>query len=275
MPPCDRPRLTVDALLSRVEDAGLNASAPPEQRWLDGWLLRLCPGTAKRARCINAVADGRQPFEQRLQRALAVYRAHGLPPIMRLTPFSQPGHLDEMLADLGWRRFDDTRVLVRDLLSGPTLRRAAPSDASAPMAVTPLEFTDLIGALRGTPAPQRRAHARRLLAASVDHQGFVLRQGTTVLACGQMALEDDLVGLYDVFTAPAVRGRGLASHLCAWLLARAADQGARHAYLQVDAGNQAALAVYRRLGFTHGYDYHYRSPHDSQEVNAHLRLEGF
>ncbi len=43
-------------LLSRVEDAGLNASAPPQQRWIDGWLLRFSPGKAKRARCINAVA---------------------------------------------------------------------------------------------------------------------------------------------------------------------------------------------------------------------------
>jgi hypothetical protein len=39
-----------------VEDAGLNASAPPQQLWLDGWLVRLCPGKAKRARCVNALA---------------------------------------------------------------------------------------------------------------------------------------------------------------------------------------------------------------------------
>ncbi len=32
-----------------------------------------------------------------------------------------------------------------------------------------------------------------------------------VLACGQFALEGDLVGLYDVFTAPAARGSGLAT----------------------------------------------------------------
>jgi len=25
-----------DELLSRIEDAGLNASAPPQQRWVDG-----------------------------------------------------------------------------------------------------------------------------------------------------------------------------------------------------------------------------------------------
>lgn len=48
--------MTIDSVgLSRIEDAGLNASAPPQQRWLDGWLLRYCPGKAKRARCINAL----------------------------------------------------------------------------------------------------------------------------------------------------------------------------------------------------------------------------
>src|SRR5687767_11147043 len=46
-------------LLTRAEDAGLNASAPPQQLWLDGWLVRFSPGKAKRARCINALAGGR------------------------------------------------------------------------------------------------------------------------------------------------------------------------------------------------------------------------
>ena len=44
-----------ETLLSRIEDAGINASAPPQQRWLDGWLLRFSPGKAKRARCIQAL----------------------------------------------------------------------------------------------------------------------------------------------------------------------------------------------------------------------------
>ena len=39
------------SLLSRIEDAGLNASAPPQQRWMDGWIVRTSPGKARRARC--------------------------------------------------------------------------------------------------------------------------------------------------------------------------------------------------------------------------------
>jgi len=81
-----------------------------------------------------------------------------------------------------------------------------------------------------------------------------------ILACGQSALEGDLVGLYDIFTEPTVRGQGLAQWLCAALLARALGRGARRAYLQVDAGNAPARAAYRRLGFTDAYPYHYRAP---------------
>jgi ribosomal protein S18 acetylase RimI-like enzyme len=70
------------------------------------------------------------------------------------------------------------------------------------------------------------------------------------------------VGLYDVFTAPQARGQGLARKLCASLLVQAREEGARAAYLQVEAGNAAARAVYQRLGFVDAYPYHYRSAHE-------------
>ncbi len=79
-----------------------------------------------------------------------------------------------------------------------------------------------------------------------------------VLACGQTAREGDLVGLYDVHTHKDHRGHGLAQRLCERLLAQAAHDGARVAYLQVDSTNTSALRVYRRLGFVDGYTYHYR-----------------
>jgi GNAT superfamily N-acetyltransferase len=100
----------------------------------------------------------------------------------------------------------------------------------------------------------------------VPYTGLVWRDGAAaVQACGQFARDADLVGLYDIFTAPAARGRGLARALCARLLQMARDEGARTAYLQVDAANAPARAVYTRLGFQDGYTYHYRSP----EAGAH------
>ena len=71
-------------MLSRIEDAGINASAPPQQRWLDGWIVRYSPGKARRARCVNAVAAGRLPLAQKLELAGAVFAAAGLPMVLRL-----------------------------------------------------------------------------------------------------------------------------------------------------------------------------------------------
>ncbi|MEP7282295.1 MAG: GNAT family N-acetyltransferase [Rubrivivax sp.] len=248
-------------LASRIEDAGLNASAPPEQRWLDGWLLRFSPGKAKRARCINAVADGRLPLGERLQHALALYREVGLPPLLRVTPFTLPTVLEDHVSALGWQRLDDTRVMLLPDLQQALRGRPAGADAlPTPQPLTALELADLVGMLRGSPAVQRQAHARRLLAAPVPFQGFVLRDGEVVLACGQFAREAELVGLYDVITAPHARERGLGGALCHWLLTRAAAEGARHAYLQVEADNAGARSVYERLGFTDAYRYHYRAP---------------
>ena len=243
-----------DLLLSRIEDAGLNASAPAEQRWLDGWLLRFSPGKAKRARCINAVADGRLPLAERLALARAAYGEAGLPLILRITPFTAPTGLDQAVAALGWRRFDDTRVMVcRDLAPEPVLARR-------PRPVAATDYAEVVGHLRGTPPAQRAAHAQRLLSSPVSYQGFVVEQAGALLACGQFAREADLVGLYDVFTAPAARGQGLARELCRWMLGRAVEEGARHAYLQVDGDNVVARAVYHRLGFSDAYRYHYRTP---------------
>ena len=248
-----------ETLLSRIEDAGINASAPPQQRWVDGWLLRFNPGKAKRARCVQAVADGRLPLDERLALCAAVFRDAGLPMVVRITPFSRPAGLDAALAAHGWATLDDTRVMVAAL-------GAAPNEPLPPGTilerVDPDTYAETVGALRGSPIDQRRAHAERLRASPVPYDGHLLRESDSgaLLACGQTAREAELVGLYDVFVTPEARGRGLARRLCGTLLAGAHAAGARVAYLQVEADNAPARAAYRRLGLADAYAYHYRTP---------------
>jgi ribosomal protein S18 acetylase RimI-like enzyme len=245
-------------LLSLVEDAGLNASAPPQQRWLDGWMLRLSPGKAKRARCVNALAPGRLPLAERLALAREAYRAAGLPLIFRITPFTAPPSLEEELADLRFHVLDDTRVMVCSQLPS-----APPGDLPLGGRIERVghgALAQAVGELRASPLSQRSAHAERLAASPVPFQGFVLRNHERgVLSCGQYAIEGSLVGLYDVFTAPAVRGCGAATALCRWMLREAMGAGARVGYLQVEHDNVPARAIYHRLGFVDGYGYRYRT----------------
>ena len=251
-----------DTLLSRIEDAGLNASAPPQQRWLDGWLIRLSPGKARRARCINALAGGRLPLADKLALAGEAFAEAGLPLLVRITRFTQPADLDDQLAALGYTVLDPTRVLVKPALQPEPLSALPPGLSFEPLDAE--AFAQAVGALRGSPPGECAAHAHRLIHSPVPYCGYVLRDAATsqVLACGQFAREGSFVGLYDVFTHDQARGRGLADLLCKRLLPISASEGATVAYLQVAGDNDAARRIYERLGFVDGYGYHYRQPPD-------------
>ena len=249
------------ALLARVEEAGINASAPREQRWVDGWLVRLSPGKAKRARCIQPVAPGRLAIDDKLALCLPLFRAAGLRPYVRITPFAEPLGLDDALAHRGMHSIDETRVMVLPTIASdddagerPELR-IEPADAS--------QFADWIGQARGSSASERLAHAERIGRPAVPHRAVFGRDTEgRIVAAGQVVVEGSVAGLYDVFTAEAARGRGHGARICRNLLALGRREGATVGYLQVDAGNDVARRLYRRLGFADAYSYHYRTPPD-------------
>lgn len=253
----DRVKTAFDrVLLSRVDDACINACTPSRQRWLDGWLVRFSPEKARRARCVHTLAPGLLGFEAKLALCESIYREAGLPIHFRVTPFSQPGGVDLQLAAAGLHFSAETSVMVLRLgRAGAVLANGAHVEA-----LEPSSFAELVGTWRGSPAQERNAQATRLVQSPVPCSRFLLRDadGASV-ACGQVAIEGELIGLYDVHTAEAYRGRGLARALCGWLLGFGAQKGATIGYLQVEIGNEAALRLYRSLGFVDAYHYHYRA----------------
>ena len=256
-PPPQRPPLD-DELLSRIEDVSLNASAPPQQRWLDGWLLRLSPGNARRARCINALAPGRLPLADKLALAREAFAEARLPLLVRITRFTQPAQLDGQLAALGYTVLDPTRVMVKSALQAKPLAPVPPDLCFEPLQA--VAYAETVGALRGSAPDECAPHSHRLVHSPVPCRGYALRDAATsqLLACGQFAREAQFVGLYDICTHEKSRGRGLASLLCERLLCISANAGSTVAYLQVASDNHAAGRIYERLGFFDGYGYHYR-----------------
>ena len=250
-----------DGWLARIEEAGLNASTPREQRVIDGWLVRLAPGKAKRARSIQPVAPGRLGIDEKLALCLPLFAAAELPPIVRITPFAQPARLDEHLAEVGMTRFDDSLVMVLPSLDGIASTGTFDSGAASLETVDARSFAAWVGAARGSSAREVAAHADRIANAPVPHHAVAVRDRDGAVVCGgQVAVEGSLAGLYDVFTFGEARGRGLADRLCRHLLGHARRLGASAGYLQVDAANAGARRLYRRLGFRDAYPYHYRTP---------------
>ncbi len=197
-------------------------------------------------------------LSEKLAYCEALYRTAGLRLLFRITPFSQPTGLD----DWGWPSAATSASRTPASWSArgyPVTRKSHHQKTLDSRASIQKCMLTSFGGFRGTTPAGRQAHAERLRHSPVTYHGKVLRAVSgQVLACAQIALESDLVGLYDVFTAPSVRGAGLSCQLCAHLLSEAQEQRARAAYLQVGASNQAARAVYRRRGFADGYAYHYR-----------------
>lgn len=243
-----------DALAARIEEAGLNASQPPEQLLYDGWLLRLSPGKARRARSINAIADGRLGLQAKIDHCRALYARAGLPCLFRITPFSRPPGLDETLARRGFVAEDETRVMTL------SLGGALPPADHPLQEIGIVEFARGAGELRSSSAQQVQAHAARLAASSpmLKTRRLARVEGGRTVAVGQSVQEAGLVGLYDIVTAEEARNRGLATALTVELLRRASEEGAALAYLQVSADNIAARHVYRKLGFADCYAYRYR-----------------
>jgi N-acetylglutamate synthase len=242
--------------LTRIEEAGLNALQTQLQLFYDGWLLRMSPGSAKRARSVNPYFGSTLDVESKIAHCERVYATRDLPTLFRMTPFSIPSHLDAVLERRGYVVFQPTYVQVAELERPPD----APNDVDIELDAPPIrEFVDEVARLRGSSAAQRDAHFERLANTPMTTRALIARQQGRTIGCGQAALDCNLVGVYDMVTEVACRGRGVAKAIITELLSWAWQRGATRAYLQVDAENTAALAVYRRFGFATAYTYHYRA----------------
>jgi GNAT superfamily N-acetyltransferase len=245
-----------DALGARLEDAGLSSSQPSQQSIYDGWLLRYSPGKAKRARSVNAIGAGCIPLDAKLAAVGAFYRRVGLPCLYRITPFSQPADLDRALDAAGYVAREETRVMWLDAMA---FERVAGSTVVTLDSVATAEFAAVASVLRGSPPTEADAESQRITGCALPSHSLVARDGVAEIACGQIVIDGDCAGLFNMVTAVEHRGRGLATAIVAALLERGTQAGARIAYLQVDAANAPARHVYRKLGFRDRYVYWYRA----------------
>ncbi len=240
--------------LRRVEEVSLNALQTQRQLFYDGWLLRVSPGKARRARSVTAHFGSTLPLDRKIRHCERVYGERGLPTLFRITPFVQPAGLAEALATRGYRAFDTTHVQVVELARPPQARDVDGIDVVVPDIET---FADAIALLQEASADQRDAYLERMRATPQTLRVLLAKEGERIAGVGTVMLEDGLAGVFSMATAPECRRRGVAMAILARLLAWAWEHGAHHAYLQVEATNVPALGVYRKFGFATGYSYHY------------------
>src|SRR5262249_29254713 len=149
-------------------------------------------------------------------------------------------------ARLGWTPDADAEVLTAAVHAGP----ADPGVLLSP-ALTPR--WEAVYRARGVPPVGRRILTAPDLVAFAS-----VSEGGTAVAIGRGVVLDGWLGVAAVEGLPDHRRRGLARRGVAALTPRGAGLRARGWYVQVDAGNAPAQALYAALGFDRHHRYRIR-----------------
>jgi ribosomal protein S18 acetylase RimI-like enzyme len=244
------------ASVARIETAAL-ATWPTLSSLRDGsWVVRRAEGHTGRSNSLNVLDpadDG--DIDRRLGAAAALYRERELRPLLRRTPLTPPALLAHVGAN-GWTEYGASVVMTRALDAG----ELASAD-NAPAARVDREWLEAMAAFMDFSEARREAIGRKLERLE-NEAGFLLARDAAGLpvASALSVRAGDVVGLYEIGVAPAMRRRGLGGAMVREALGWARQTGAALAFLQVTADNAPAIALYRRLGFTEHYRYAYHAP---------------
>ncbi len=235
---------------------------------VDGWRAGLSGGLTRRANSVLPL--GTPPdLGAALDRVEQLYDEAGQPSIVRVCR-AAPAGLDDVLESRGYRTMSRTDVLVRDLGDGSApLDRGAP--VGVPVRVSVRERPDdaWLGmwsgskaALHATGTAQRDDDAAVRLARTVLEGAPALyltaSDATGPVGVVRAAFAEEWVALSSLVVLPRARRQGLGRALAVRALREAATRGARRAFLQVEAENTAAAALYSGLGFQPAERYVYR-----------------
>lgn len=234
-----------------------------------GWLLRHTPGVGSRRansvlpltfmRTGNATRVTNSSIDEALEECCAFYSDRGLPVRFQVSPAASPLALDDILAARGFVK------------EGSSLAMSAPIASAIDRLDTHREYHVLITRRPspewfafylkyGTGKTMNTQSAKDLLFRIQGEPMFagVLTPSNEMIGIG-LGVHDDWLGLFSIATHPDYTRRGVASLVVRALAERGAINGADHVFLQVEAENRPAIALYEKAGFSVAYPYHYRS----------------
>ncbi len=241
----------MDHRIRFLEEMGANAHVALYAMQYDGWLLRFSDGHTNRANSISVLYPSVLSADEKIPYCEACYRARNLPCIFKLT--DQDTELNAVLEKRGYQTVTPTDVMISDL------QNAGKQEAPVTFSDRPTEdWLSSYFAFEALNDPNRQEIFRRMLArVQVPACYASLVQKGHTAACASIALEHGYALLQNVVVHPDCRGRGYGEAICRALLSEASERGAQYAWLQVVRSNQAALNLYRKLGFRKLYGYWY------------------
>jgi ribosomal protein S18 acetylase RimI-like enzyme len=232
-------------LTVEIERLGWSAAPAAESSTVSGWSMNLGRGEVGRMNSVTTF--GQVPYEmfEAVESVERRYRARRRQVVFRLTPLDS--ELDDLLFARGYDRSEEILVMA------------------APVSADEQEGIEVLAGVTGgwleRYAAFRPAGSSRVAEIGESLAGLALPHATFMVAeaaVGTAVLHGPWAGLFNVAVDPARRRQGLGRRVSLGMLDWAARAGAERAYLQVEEANQAAVALYRSLGFDETYRYWYR-----------------
>jgi GNAT superfamily N-acetyltransferase len=228
-----------------IEQAAALGWPPKECAELGDWILRATDGWTQRGNSALTIGDPDLPQDEAIAAVEHWYRERGLVPAMSIpVPLFQ--RLDDELERRGWSAMPVTQVMTAPLDALTGLDGSGVGLATSPSD----EWLTAVAGRKG-PFPASAHH----VFTAVPEVRFAewYDQSGALLATARGCVADPAgrwLGLSLIGVNERVRRQGLAQRLIGALAGWAAGLGARDAYLQVEQRNEAAVALYTRLGFT-------------------------
>jgi ribosomal protein S18 acetylase RimI-like enzyme len=227
-----------------------------ESEILDGWFLRTNDGVTWRA---NTVLPFREltklTLEEALQYVTRFYQARGLSPAFKITSTCKPRDLDSILEHKGYVKESVTLVQItslEDILSVDSSHEVQIEKKLNPV------WNSIYCDIRGVDEfslKTRLAIMERIPFPKGFALGFL---DGNIAGIGLGVLQGEWLALFAIRTMDRYRRKGVAIAVNRALAKWAKEQGAKNAYLQVEASNTPALSLYSSLGFKTYYNYWYR-----------------
>src|SRR5690625_1627103 len=90
-------------LIKKIEQISMNALPALKTEQVDGWTLRFANGYTKRANSIYPLEYEETNINETIKKCERIYFNKHLPIYFKMTEQSEPRHLDDVLAGLGYK----------------------------------------------------------------------------------------------------------------------------------------------------------------------------
>ena len=256
--PAARPKRPALAAVVRLEEICADAWPPMIDTPLGQWRLRASGGFTGRANSALVLGDPGIPMADALATVREFAGRHGIAPRLQV-PVDTPWH--RAVVEHGWTLDTGHGAGCRVLVMVGSLSRLSasiePDDVRLHIAEEPgADWWEVVGA---APANEGQRHVLR--GATLDQVGFGLASaGASAVGAVRAVVLEDHLQVAQLMVLAHYRRRGLASALLGMVARWALERDARWGVLQVAEHNEAAITLYRRLGFRTHHHYEYLRP---------------